>query len=105
MAGSEGIRHRGGFWRHEKIELLWLFVLFGAAWRRDMMKERDLTERNEKTSHKYDDIIHMEYPRPDRDVTRHPPMAISDRAKIFAPFAALKGYDESIQEKTEKHML
>ena len=27
---------------------------------------------------------------------RHPPMDLGKRAKIFAPFAALKGFDEEI---------
>ena len=31
---------------------------------------------------------------------KHPPMNLSRRAKIFSPFAALKGYDEEIA-KTE----
>ena len=28
---------------------------------------------------------------------RHPPMDLGKRAKIFAPFAALKGFDEEIR--------
>ena len=46
--------------------------------------------------HLYDDMIKMEYPLKSRDIKKHPPMAIEDRAKIFAPFAALKGYEEAI---------
>lgn len=42
----------------------------------------------------YDDIINL--PRPQS--ARHP-MPVSDRAKIFQPFAALKGHDEVIQER------
>ena len=30
---------------------------------------------------------------------KHPPMQLSQRAKIFSPFAALKGFEESIDEK------
>ena len=41
----------------------------------------------------YDDIIKMKRPESNR-----PKMDISDRAKIFMPFAALKGYEESIDD-------
>lgn len=42
---------------------------------------------------KYDDIIHLVRPKSDR-----PSMPVADRAKIFMPFAALKGYDDAIEE-------
>ena len=45
-------------------------------------------------SGKYDDIIHMERP-----VSRHHvPMPIENRAAQFAPFAALTGYDDAVDE-------
>jgi len=47
----------------------------------------------------YDDIIHLEHPTS----TRHPRMARMDRAAQFAPFAALKGYEEVIEENREKN--
>ena len=43
---------------------------------------------------KYDDIIHL--PRPVSQ--RHAPMTVQDRAAQFAPFAALTGYEEVIEE-------
>lgn len=44
---------------------------------------------------KYEDIIHL-----DRPVSKkHKPMSIENRAAQFAPFAALVGYDEVINEK------
>ena len=43
---------------------------------------------------KYDDIIHL--PRPVSQ--RHARMTIQDRAAQFAPFAALTGYDDLIEE-------
>lgn len=43
---------------------------------------------------KYDDIIHLERPK-----SAHPAMPVSDRAKIFLPFAALRGYEEILEEK------
>lgn len=52
-----------------------------------------------KATHKYDDIINIEYPLKSSDTVRHPRMRIEDRAKIFVPFAALKGYEEAIAAK------
>lgn len=43
---------------------------------------------------KYDDIIHLDRPKSNRI-----PMSRADRAKIFMPFSALKGYEEAIQDK------
>lgn len=48
----------------------------------------------ESMSGKYDDIIHMERP-----VSRHHlPMPLENRAAQFAPFAALTGYDDAVDE-------
>lgn len=52
-----------------------------------------------KATHQYDDIIHTDYPMKSPDKIKHPRMTIEDRAKIFAPFAALKGYEEAIEAK------
>lgn len=52
-----------------------------------------------KATQKYDDIIHMEYPLKSSDRIKHPRMKAEDRAKIFAPFAALRGYEEAITAK------
>ena len=43
---------------------------------------------------KYDDIITLDRPR-----SAYPKMKISDRAKQFAPFAALTGYDDVIEDR------
>ncbi len=43
---------------------------------------------------KYDDIISLERPVS----LKHPRMPIADRAAQFAPFAALTGYDDAIDE-------
>ena len=43
---------------------------------------------------RYDDII--ELPRPE---SKHPKMPLSDRAKLFAPFAALRGYDDAVSDR------
>lgn len=49
----------------------------------------------------YEDIIHKKRPVHVNDdfAVKHPRMRTEDRAKIFTPFAALKGYEESIQER------
>ena len=49
----------------------------------------------------YDDIIEMKYPfdRP----SRHSHMSIADRAKIFMPFAALKGYETAIDNTIKQN--
>lgn len=52
-----------------------------------------------KATNNYDDIINIEYPLRNSDIIKHPRMKVEDRAKIFAPFAALKGYEEAIAAK------
>lgn len=43
---------------------------------------------------KYEDILNL----PHHVSETHPPMPIADRAAQFAPFAALTGYKEAIEE-------
>lgn len=43
---------------------------------------------------RYDDIINLNHPEP----INHPRMSIAKRAGIFAPFAALTGYDDEVKE-------
>ena len=46
-------------------------------------------------SHAYDDIIHLPHP-----VSKtHPQMTMLERAAQFAPFAALTGYEEMVDEE------
>ena len=54
---------------------------------------------------KYNDIIDKERPVHDGDEfeARHPKMPCEARAKIFAPFAALKGYEEAIDDTSDSH--
>ena len=35
---------------------------------------------------------------------RHPKMRLSQRAKIFSPFSALKGFEEAIDEKLQRYV-
>lgn len=49
---------------------------------------------NSEDTNKYNDIIDLCHP-----VSKtHPPMSIANRAAQFAPFAALTGYNEAIDE-------
>lgn len=43
---------------------------------------------------KYDDIINL----PHHVSNKHPQMPIEDRAAQFAPFAALTGYNDAVEE-------
>ncbi len=47
---------------------------------------------------KYREIANMDRP----EIPGHPRMSMDNRAKIFSPFAALKGYEEAIAEKDEQ---
>ena len=47
---------------------------------------------------KYDDIINL----PHHVSTKHPQMALSDRAAQFSPFAALTGHEDSIRETARR---
>ncbi len=47
-----------------------------------------------KEEHRYDDIINLPHHRS----TEHAHMSLHDRAAQFAPFAALNGYEEAIDE-------
>jgi len=48
----------------------------------------------------YDDIIGLPHPVS----KKHPPMPLESRAAQFAPFAALTGHSDAIQE-TERHQV
>ncbi len=50
----------------------------------------------------YKDIIHMERPRNADVMRKHPPMDLSARAKIFSPFAAVRGHDDRLRMEDEK---
>lgn len=50
---------------------------------------------------KYRDILPLSRPLPSY---RHPRMPVPDRAKIFSPFAALRGYEEKIAQEDKKRI-
>ena len=47
-------------------------------------------------SQKYADILYLERPEPS---AKHPRMGVANRAKIFSPFAALRGFDDELAEE------
>lgn len=50
----------------------------------------------------YKDIINLPYPRDDWNfLMKHPRMSMEDRAKIFAPFAALRGHSTALAKTAE----
>lgn len=51
---------------------------------------------------KYGDLLYLSPPEPS---FRHPRMPVASRAKIFSPFAALRGYEEEIAEEGRKRTL
>ena len=51
----------------------------------------------------YKDIIDLPYPRNDWNfLMKHPRMSVTDRAKIFHPFAALRGHFEALDATAER---
>ena len=50
---------------------------------------------------KYAEILDL--PHHDPDPVKHPRMSRRDRAGQFAPFAALTGFDEMIEESKQAH--
>ena len=53
-----------------------------------------MKERTERAENDYSDIIDL----PHHTSMKHPRMAAEMRAAQFAPFAALTGYEETIEE-------
>ena len=51
----------------------------------------------------YSDIINLPYPQNDWNfLMKHPRMSMTDRAKIFHPFAALRGHSEALDATAER---
>ncbi len=53
---------------------------------------------------KYSDIIHLTRPEPAAVMRKHPRMDPADRAKIFCPFAALRGHAEALAAEEDAHL-
>ena len=60
------------------------------------------TKEGRNVAHKYADILHLGRPEPP---VKHPRMALSNRAKIFSPFAALRGFDDEISSEGASKLL
>ena len=60
------------------------------------MNDYKNTKEGRIAGQKYADILHMERPEPS---AKHPRMSPGSRAKIFSPFAALRGFDDEISEE------
>lgn len=52
----------------------------------------------EKEETKYQDILYENWPKQN---CFHPKMSLQERAKIFLPFAALKGHEESLEKRAK----
>lgn len=59
------------------------------------------TPEGKIVSQKYADILPLSRPEPSY---MHPRMSTANRAKIFSPFAALRGYEEEIAAECEDHL-
>lgn len=60
------------------------------------------TKEGRTVAQKYADILHLSRPKPP---VKHPRMALSNRAKIFSPFAALRGFDDEISSEGASKLL
>ena len=60
------------------------------------------TKEGRLVAQKYADIFHLSRPEPP---AKHPRMSITNRAKIFSPFAALRGFDDEISSEGATKLL
>ena len=64
-----------------------------------------VTDKSEGTvpNFDYSDIIDLPYPQNDWNfLIKHPRMSMENRAKIFHPFAALRGHAEALDATAER---
>ena len=59
------------------------------------------TPEGRSVQSKYGKILHASRPEPPHN---HPRMPMSNRAKIFSPFAALRGYEDEIASEGRDHI-
>lgn len=60
------------------------------------------SKTGQETARKYGDILQMERPCSEGSLRKHPRMTLQNRAKIFSPFAALRGYEEQLDEEKQR---
>lgn len=66
------------------------------------MEDFKNTKEGRAVAQKYSDILPLSRPEPP---VKHPRMALSNRAKIFSPFAALRGFDDEISSEGVSKLL
>ena len=66
------------------------------------MADFNNTKEGRLVAQKYADILHLSRPEPP---AKHPRMSITNRAKIFSPFAALRGFDDEISSEGATKLL
>ena len=59
------------------------------------------TPEGKAVQSKYGKILNASRPEPPHN---HPRMPMSNRAKIFSPFAALRGYEDEIASEGRDHL-
>ena len=59
------------------------------------------TPEGKAVQNKYGKILHASRPEPPHN---HPRMPMSNRAKIFSPFAVLRGYEDEIASEGRDHL-
>ena len=65
--------------------------------------ERNRTEKEPGAAFPYDDILHTDYEEFRKRNTRRRRMSMTERAAQFAPFAALTGYGDAVEETSREH--
>ena len=60
------------------------------------MEDYKHTKTGRLVARKYADILEKSRPQTEQSLRRHPRMPLQNRAKIFAPFAALRGYEDGL---------
>lgn len=66
------------------------------------MEDYKNTPEGRAAARKYGDILTLSRPDSEESRHRHPRMSLENRAKIFSPFAALRGYDEELAAEEER---
>lgn len=62
------------------------------------MEDYKHTPAGQLVARKYADILDKQRPQSEQSLRKHPRMPLQNRAKIFAPFAALRGYEDKLDE-------
>ena len=66
------------------------------------MEKTKTSKTGLETARKYADILHMERPPSEESLHKHPRLTLQNRAKIFSPFAALRGDVAEEKQRTER---